>query len=65
MWLNNDELKELTGYSQRDKQRRALAELGVKFRTRPADGFPLVDRSQFEHTAPGTRPKREPRVPIN
>ena len=48
LWLNDDELVELTGYRQRDRQKKALAELGVQFRTRPADGFPLVVRSQFE-----------------
>jgi hypothetical protein len=47
LWLNEDELVELTGYRQRSRQRQALAELGVKFRTRPADGFPLVLRDQF------------------
>ena len=48
LWLNEDELVELTGYRQREKQRRALASLGVQFRSRPADGFPLVTRAQFE-----------------
>ena len=48
LWLNDDELVELTGYRQREKQRRALAELRVPFKTRPADGFPLVARSQFQ-----------------
>lgn len=48
LWLNDDELIELTGYRQREKQRRALAELRVQFRTRPADGFPLVARAQFQ-----------------
>jgi hypothetical protein len=55
LWLTEDELYELTGYKQRQPQRRALAELGVKWRTRPADGFPLVDRSQFSE---GSRSKR-------
>ena len=47
LWLTDDELIELTGYRQREKQRRALAELRVQFRSRPADGFPLVARAQF------------------
>ena len=57
LWLNDDELVELTGYRQRDRQKRALAELGVQFRSRPADGFPLVIRSQFESKG---RQGREP-----
>lgn len=48
LWLNDDELVELTGYRQRERQRRALAELRVQFRTRPSDGFPLVSRAQFD-----------------
>ena len=48
LWLNDDELIELTGYRRRDKQRVALAQMGVKFRSRPSDGFPLVERWQFE-----------------
>jgi hypothetical protein len=47
----------LTGYRQRDRQKKALAELGVQFRSRPADGFPLVIRSQFESKG---RQGREP-----
>ena len=46
--LNDDELIELTGFRQRAKQRAALVQLGYKFRTRPADGFPLVLRDQFK-----------------
>ncbi|HRC61597.1 MAG TPA: DUF4224 domain-containing protein [Dehalococcoidia bacterium] len=48
LWLNDDELYELTGYRQRDRQRQALVNMGVKFRTRPADGCPMVHRAQFE-----------------
>lgn len=51
LWLNDDELVELTGYKQREKQRRALAELRIAFKIRPADGFPLVARSQFVATS--------------
>jgi hypothetical protein len=50
LWLTEDELIELTGYRQRDKQKKALAELRVAFRSRPADGFPLVLRSLFTLT---------------
>jgi hypothetical protein len=55
LWLTDDELIELTGYRQRDKQRRALAELRVQFRSRPADGFPLVARAQFTTDVKPTR----------
>jgi hypothetical protein len=50
LWLTEDELIELTGYRQREKQRKALAELRVPFRSRPADGLPLVLRSLFTLT---------------
>lgn len=60
IWLNDDELVELTGYKQREKQKRAIAELGLRFRTRPADGFPLVDRAQFESGLTGKPARREP-----
>ena len=59
LWLNDDELVELTGYRQKDRQKKALAQLGVQFRSRPADGFPLVARAQFEVASKG-RPTREP-----
>lgn len=61
LWLNDDELIELTGYRQREKQKRALAELRVQFRIRPADGFPLVARAQFgAERLTGTSRRREP-----
>ena len=43
LWLSSDELIELTGKRQREKQLMALAQMGVAFRKRP-DGFPLVLR---------------------
>lgn len=55
LWLTEDELVQLTGYTQRKKQREALAELRLSFRSRPADGFPLVMRSLFETDRPGKR----------
>lgn len=48
LWLNDDELYELTGYRQRERQHRALAELRIAFKVRPKDGFPLVARSLFQ-----------------
>ena len=59
LWLDDDELVTLTGYKQRAKQKAALARLGVRFRSRPADGFPLVERSQFENLTGKVR-KAEP-----
>jgi hypothetical protein len=38
LWLTEDELIELTGYRQREKQRKALAELRVPFRAEPNFG---------------------------
>ena len=59
LWLTADDLVELTGYKQREPQKRALAQLGVAFKIRPADGFPLVLR---EHVVPkqGKPGRREP-----
>lgn len=50
LFLNEDELYELTGFRQRKQQKLALAELSVPFRSRPADGYPLVARIHFEQT---------------
>ena len=48
LWLSKEELIELTGYKTASRQRRALAQMGLQFRSRPLDGFPLVDRWRFE-----------------
>ena len=48
LWLSKDELIELTGYKRAGRQKLALGQMGLKFRSRPVDGFPLVDRWQFE-----------------
>jgi hypothetical protein len=48
LWLSKEELIELTGYKTARRQKLALGHMGVKFRSRPLDGFPLVDRWQFE-----------------
>lgn len=48
LWLTREELVELTGFKTRRKQKSALAEMGLMYRSRAADGFPLVDRWQFE-----------------
>lgn len=66
LWLTPAEVSELTGYKQREKQKLALGRMGVPFRSRQADGYPLVDRALFEkHTetaAPSRR--REPRLEV-
>lgn len=61
LWLTENELRELTGKVQRSKQIAVLAALvpPVRFRVRPADSFPLVDRAQFE-VQPDARRKKEP-----
>jgi Domain of unknown function (DUF4224) len=48
LWLSKEELIELTGYKRAGRQKLALGQMGLKFRIRPLDGFPLVDRWQFE-----------------
>ena len=49
LWLTEQELEDLTGKKRRAQQIKVLAELRppVKFRVRPEDSFPLVDRWQF------------------
>jgi len=63
LWLTAEELIELTGYKLSRFQKLALAEMSVPFKSRPADGFPLVNRAQFQgQTVLTSRPKkREPR----
>lgn len=46
--LDIDELAEVTGYRQLPKIKRALAEMRIQFRVRPADGFPLVERDYYK-----------------
>lgn len=61
LWLNDDELRDLTGKTHRSKQIEVLAKFKppVRFRVREADSFPLVDRSQFE-AGSMPRPRKEP-----
>lgn len=62
LWLTEDELIELTGYKTSRKQKEALARLSLPFRSRPADGFPLVNRSLFERELVGRERRRGPRL---
>ena len=50
LWLTEKELQELTGKKHRAKQIEVLSSLrpAIKFRVRPEDSFPLVDRYQFQ-----------------
>jgi len=61
LWLTPAEIVELTGFKQKSKQRLELARQGLKFTVR-SDGFPIVDRSQFQSGDQLTRirRKREP-----
>jgi Domain of unknown function (DUF4224) len=61
LWLTDDELHALTGKRQRSRQIAVLAALRppVRFRVRPDDSFPLVDRAQFE-TVDAPRLRKEP-----
>lgn len=53
--LTPEELVDLTGYRQRAAQTRALSRLGVPFRARPLDGFPLVARSAMVSALSGQK----------
>lgn len=50
LWLTEKELIDLTGKKHRKNQIEVLAKLRppVKYRVRPEDSFPLVDRWQFQ-----------------
>lgn len=56
LWLTADELNAMTGYKRRAKQIEVLAKMRppVKFRVRPHDSFPLVDRDQFRGMRDGS-----------
>ena len=59
LWLSQEELIQLTGYRRHSKQILVLAKLKIEFRCRPDDGFPLVNRAQFER-AQGYNRRRAP-----
>lgn len=63
LWLSQEELEELTGRKKKKLQREALARMGVPFRSRDADGFPLVLRSFFQ-TLTKAEKRREPRLDL-
>jgi hypothetical protein len=47
MFLTKEQLIELTGYTVKAKQIKALRIMGIRFRIRPADGRPVVHESEF------------------
>lgn len=60
LFLDPDELKTLTGhkvtaYRRHEKVRQALGRMGIPFRQRDADGYPLVQRALFEGQPVGPR----------
>lgn len=62
LWLTHEELVELTGYKTSRCQKRALGQMSIPFKSRPLDGFPLVNREQFSAytVLTPTRKRREP-----
>jgi hypothetical protein len=58
--LTQDELFELTSYKQGAAQRRALQRLGIPFKPRPRDGFPLVARVAVVHALAGQKLQATP-----
>jgi hypothetical protein len=48
LWLSKEELIELTGHKAIKRQKMALGQMNVPFRSRASDGYPLVDRWRFE-----------------
>jgi hypothetical protein len=63
LFLTEDELVELTGYRKKKLQREALGAMEIPFRSRPADGFPLVTRSFLEPLTKAQK-RREPRLDL-
>jgi len=60
LWLTREELQELTGYKTPRKWREELGRMNIRFRARSCDGFPLVERAQFEHSQQPKTRHREP-----
>jgi len=47
VFLNKDEVEELTGYKIKAYQIKALRKMGVHFKVRASDGRPVVHESEF------------------
>jgi Domain of unknown function (DUF4224) len=48
LWLTDEELVQLTGYKTASRQKVALGQMRIPFFSSAADGFPQVDRRQFQ-----------------
>lgn len=55
MFLDDQQLVELTGYATRTKQCKALELMGYKFDRRPSDGRPMLLLKQVEARQLGVR----------
>lgn len=65
LWLTPEELKELTGYTRRSRQKLALAQMNIRFISRALDGFPLVNREILSFSAGRTvLPKAQSRTTV-
>lgn len=62
LWLSDTELFELTGYRHKNSQKKALGKMGIHFVSRALDGFPMVQRGQFEGRPEQPTRRREPRL---
>lgn len=61
MFLNSNELSDLTGKTQRCAQQRALRSMGIEHRVRP-DGALIVSRSHIEKLLDGNPTSRPPKA---
>jgi Domain of unknown function (DUF4224) len=48
LWLTDEELVQLTGYKTASRQKVALGQMRIPFFSSAVDGFPQVDRRQFQ-----------------
>jgi hypothetical protein len=62
LWLTADELYVLTGYRHKNSQKKALGKMGIHFVSRAMDGFPMVQRGQFEGRPDQPARRREPKL---
>lgn len=48
LWLSPAEVFYLTGYKQKNCQKKALGKMGIPFTSRAFDGVPMVQRALFQ-----------------
>jgi hypothetical protein len=58
LWLNAEELVQLTGYKTASRQKLALGQMRIPFFSSAADGFPQVDRRRFRADTARSEKKR-------